>query len=121
MNYDLTMNKMLQQLTGLLAGGFLVLTSAWGQSNYATPYAFITIAGTAGNNAAADGTNSAALFYWPEGVTVDTNGNLFVVDNFKNTVRKVAPVGTNWVVTTIAGTTNSIGANDGTNDSAQLN
>ncbi len=122
MNYDLTMKKMLQQLTGLLTGGFLFLTSAWGQSNYATPYAFITIAGTAGNNAAADGTNSAALFYWPEGITVDTNGNLYVVDNFENTVRKVAPVGTNWVVTTIAGNASlSGGANDGTNDSAQFN
>ncbi len=121
MNFDLTMKKMLQRLTGLLAGGFLVLTSAWGQSNYATPYTFITIAGTAGNNNAADGTNGTALFYWPEGVTVDTNGNLYVVDNYENTVRKVVPVGTNWVVTTIAGTTNSSGANDGTNNSALFN
>jgi hypothetical protein len=123
MNYDLTMKKMLQRLTGLLAGGFLVLTSAWGQSNYATPYTFVTIAGTAGNNAAADGTNSAALFYWPQAITVDTNGNLYVVDSHENTVRKVAPVGTNWVVTTIAGTNgiSGSGASDGTNGSAQFN
>jgi streptogramin lyase len=116
------MKKILQRLTGLLAGGFLVLTSAWGQSNYATPYTFVTIAGTAGNNNAADGTNSAALFYWPEGITVDTNGSLYVVDNFENTVRKATPVGTNWVVTTIAGNANSsAGANDGTNSNAQFN
>ena len=120
MNFSLTMKKMLQRLTGLTAGGFLALTTAWGQSDYATPYTFVTIAGTAGNNAAADGTNSSALFYWPEGITVGTNGNLYVVDNFENTVRQVAPAGTNWVVTTIAGTAGDSGGGDGTNQAAQF-
>jgi hypothetical protein len=109
---------MLQLLTGLVTGG--LLTAAWGQASYSTPYTFTTIAGTAGIYGFADGTNRAAQFHWPEGITVDTNGNLYVVDNYEMTVRKVAPVGTNWVVTTIAGTAGVYGSADGTNGAARF-
>jgi len=115
------MKKMIQLLIGLAAGGFLALPSVRAQASYTTPYTFITIAGTALGNGGRDGTNGAAQFYWPEGITVDTNGNLYVVDNFENTIRKVAPVGTNWVATTIAGTTNNSGSADGTNGAAWFN
>jgi len=95
--------------------------SVFGQASYSTPYSIVTLAGMAGNNGAADGTNGGALFYWPEGTAVDTNGNVYVVDNYENTVRKLTPAGTNWVVTTIAGTANSSGGSaDGTNGTAQF-
>jgi hypothetical protein len=77
-----------------------------------------TIAG--GTNGSADGTNSAAGFYDPAGVAVDTNGRVFVADQFNNTIRLLTPSGTNWVVTTIAGEL-SAGANNGTGTNAQFN
>src|SRR3954469_2513878 len=41
------------------------------QSNYATPYFFTTLAGTAGTTGSLDGTGSAARFSFPFGVAVD--------------------------------------------------
>src|SRR5674476_340256 len=113
------MKKILQLLAGLVTGGFLT-ASALAQSIYSTPYTCVTIAGTAGNSGGNNGTNSIAQFHWPEGITVDTNGNLYVVDNYEMTIRKVAPVGTNWVVTTIAGTAGNDGSANGTNGVAQF-
>ena len=114
------MEKISQLIMGLILCGVLT-ASASAQSIYSTPYTFATIAGTAGNNGGKDGTNGAAQLYWPEGIAVDTNGNLYVADNYENTIRKVAPAGTNWVVTTIAGTAGSSGGNDGTNGVARFN
>jgi streptogramin lyase len=69
----------------------------------------------------ADGTNTAARFYWPTGVAVDTNDNLFVADQKNNTIRKMTPSGTNWIVTTIAGQgPTAYGSADGTNTAAQF-
>lgn len=116
------MKKTLQLLlAGLAAGGFLA-ASAPAQSIYSTPYMFTTIAGTAGNSGSNDGTNGSAQFEAPQGMAVDTNGNLYVTDYNGNTIRKVAPSGTNWVVTTIAGTAGNgnSGSNDGTNGNAQF-
>ena len=119
MKFGMTMKRMLQLLlAGLVTGGFL--TAAWGQASYSTPYTFTTIAGAAGIYGFADGTNRVAQFHWPEGITVDTNGNLYLVDNYEMTIRKVAPVGTNWVVTTIAGTAGNNGSANGTNGVAQF-
>jgi hypothetical protein len=115
------MKKTLQLLAGLATGGFLA-ASAPAQSIYSTPYTFSTIAGIAGNIGGSDGMGTNAQFNSPAGVIVDTNGNLYVADNNANTIRKIAPVGTNWMVTTIAGT-NGIGSTgfaDGTNSVARF-
>jgi len=62
----------------------------------------------AGNFGSADGTNDAALFYYPTGVAVDLAGNVYVADQINSTIRKLTPLGSNnWAVTTIAGNTGS--------------
>jgi len=57
-----------------------------------------TLAGTAGPGGLVDGTGSAARFYYPEGLAVDSAGNVYVADY--SAIRKVSPDG---VVTTLAG------------------
>ena len=93
-----------------------------------------TIAGFAGSSGSADGMNSAARFNNPIGIAVDTNGNVYVADAGKisppglcvfisggnNSIRKISPVGTNWLVSTIAGSTNA-GNADGVGNAAQFN
>lgn len=66
----------------------------------------------------ADGTNSDARFNSPNGVALDSSGNLYVADTLNNTIRKVTPLGTNWVVTTLVGSNGVSGAADGTNKNA---
>ena len=80
-------------------------------------------AGRSGNPlhpGSADGTNSAARFYWPWGVAVDTKGNVYVPDQGNCTIRRVTPVGTNWVVTTLAGKVGVAGSVDGTGSAARF-
>jgi DNA-binding beta-propeller fold protein YncE len=73
-----------------------------------------------------DGTGSAARFYYPSGIAVDNTGNLYVADAGGNTIRQVRPVligelldtnwvviGTNWVVSTLAGVAGTQGSTDG--------
>jgi hypothetical protein len=79
-----------------------------------------TVAGLPGVSGTNDGTGSAARFNFPWGVAVGTNGNLFVADTYNDTIREVIPVGTNWVVSTIAGLAGSPGGGDGTNSGAQF-
>jgi hypothetical protein len=86
-----------------------------------TPAGMVTtLAGLPGYGGTNDGTGSAARFDNPWGVATDTNGNLYVADTTSSTIRKVAPVGTNWMVTTLAGQPLNGGTNDGTNGGAQF-
>lgn len=83
-----------------------------------------TIAGSVGNSGQADGTNLDSQFNYPAGLAVNASGDLFVADNDNDVIREIVPIGTNWVTTTIAGTTiNGLvpGFMDGTNDVAEFN
>ncbi len=85
-----------------------------------TNWVVTTVAGLAGVSGSADGTNSAARFYEPNGVALDNAGNLFVTDCGNNTIREMMPVGTNWVVTTLGGLAGSSGSTDGTGNIARF-
>src|SRR5512135_1325952 len=78
----------------------------------AQPFTFGTLAGNAPDGCA-DGTNSGARFASPNGVVLDSAGNLYVTDRRNHTIRKISPVGSNWVVTTIAGAAGFSGTADG--------
>ena len=69
-----------------------------------------TLAGLAGSSGSTDGTGSMARFNGTRGVATDSVGNVYVVDNFNSTIRKVSPVG---VVTTLAGLAGNRGSSDG--------
>ena len=81
-----------------------------------------TLAGVPGIQGSGDGAGAAGQFYEPEELAVDREGNIYVVEHANNTVRKIAPVGTNWVVTTLAGCpTCAAGTNDGPGLEARFN
>ena len=75
------------------------------------------LAGSVSNHGSADGKGAAARFNRPCGLTVDRSKNLYVADNFNNTIRKVSPDG---VVTTLAGRAWSMGVTDGKRDAARF-
>ncbi len=76
-----------------------------------------TLAGLANNNGSVDANGSSARFYFPAGVAVDTNGNVYVSDSVNETIRKITP---NGDVSTLAGLARSYGTADGTGSSARF-
>jgi sugar lactone lactonase YvrE len=76
-----------------------------------------TIAGTAGAIGTVDGTGSAARFNEPNGIAVDSAGNLFVTDRAEHTIRKITQAG---VVTTFAGLASTPGSVDATGSAARF-
>ncbi len=76
-----------------------------------------TLAGAAGQTGSSDGTGTAARFFWPTGVAVDSAGDVYVADQGNDEIRKITPSG---VVTTLAGTAGQQGSSNGTGTAARF-
>ncbi|MDB6018834.1 MAG: hypothetical protein JWR19_3323 [Pedosphaera sp.] len=79
--------------------------------------AVTTWAGSVGVDGNVDATGQAARFGKPGELKIDKGNNLFVVDSFNHTIRKLT---TNAVVTTIAGSAGNGGAANGLGDEARF-
>lgn len=80
-----------------------------------TPDAVVTtLAGSSSGGGLMDGIGQAALFFNPEGLTLDASGNVYVAD--RHAIRRVTPEG---VVTTLAGSTTA-GSFDGIGSAARF-
>jgi sugar lactone lactonase YvrE len=77
-----------------------------------------TVAGQPGTHGTTDGAGAAAAFYWPAGVAVDGTGNVWVVDTYNHTLRKILA---DHSVSTVAGAGGSPGNVDGSGTSARFN
>ena len=77
-----------------------------------------TLAGTPGQAGSVDGPISAARFDSPEGVAVDSAGNVYVADTGNDTIRMIMP---GSMVMTLAGTAGQAGSVDGTGSAALFN
>lgn len=66
-----------------------------------------------------DGTDSTALFNAPQGIAIDSSGNLYIADTGNNTIRTINIL--TGEVTTLAGSAGTSGFLDGTGTTATFN
>ena len=84
-----------------------------------TPQGVVTtLAGTPGTQGSVNGTGSAARFYRPSAVAVDSAGNVFVADTMNHTIRRITPAG---AVTTFSGLAGDGRTINGTGTAARFN
>jgi len=82
--------------------------------------AVTTFAGTPGVAGSVDGTGAEAAFDQPGSIAVDSQTNIYVGDYQNFVVRKISPMGTNWIVTTLAGNPRLQGTNNGLGTAAKF-
>ncbi len=100
------------------AGNVFVADSSNNTIRKITPGGAVgTLAGQPGSHGSADGIGSNARFWNPQGMAVDSAGNVYVADTYNHTVRKITP---NGMVTTLAGMPGVQGSTDGAGSSARF-
>lgn len=101
------------------AGNVYVADSANNVIRKITPSRVVsTLAGLPGNAGNNDGSGNSARFWNPQGLAVDSAGNIYVADTGNNLVRKITPMG---AVTTLAGLPGVSGTTDGVGKEARFN
>jgi uncharacterized protein (TIGR03437 family) len=103
------------------AGNLFVADFANNRIRKVSPSGIITtVAGNGTRGFSGDGGPATSAQLWfPEGIAVDSQGNLFIADHANNRVRKVSP---NGIITTVAGNGSAGFSGDGgPATSAQLN
>jgi sugar lactone lactonase YvrE len=100
------------------AGNLYVADSAQHAIRIVTPGGLVlTLAGALGNSGSNDGSATTARFYFPVGLALDAEGNIFVSDAGNDTVRKIS---SNGVVTTLAGAPGQKADTDGSGSVARF-
>ncbi len=100
------------------AGDIYVADYANDEIREVTPSGIVTtLAGSAAHLGSSDGSGSAARFYSPCGVAVDSAGNVYVGDKNNDEIREITPSG---VVTTLAGSAGQRGSSDGSGSAARF-
>jgi sugar lactone lactonase YvrE len=82
------------------SGNLYITDSKTDKIRKITPNGLVTTFAGSGNRGSNDGISSSASFSYPYGITVDSQGNLFVADVNNDKIRKISPQG---VVSTFAG------------------
>ena len=82
-----------------------------------TSYPVTTFAGITHHVGSGDGNGLAATFNQPNGVAVDSQGNVYVADSANCTIRMITPTA---LVSTLAGTPLAQGSADGTGSAARF-
>ncbi len=77
-----------------------------------SPAGLVTTKAGAGTVGAANGPGTAATFYFPRGIAVDANENLYIADEVNNLIRKIDPSGnvSTFAGSGVAGSTGGMGA-----------
>jgi len=110
--------KLMKRINLILSFTLLALTLTQGLAQSTSePYTFTTLAGGRGF-ISPDRAGRATFLYNPNGVAVDSSGNLYVADTFNHVIQKVSPDG---VVTAFAGVSGLPGNVDDTGSAARLN
>ena len=100
------------------AGNIYVADTANGTIRKIRPDGFAgSFAGLAGNFGSSNGTGTNARFFAPQGIAIDTAGNLYVADTANATVRSISAAG---AVNALAGSVTNFNSFDGTGASAQF-
>jgi len=104
------------------AGNVYVSDSANNLIRKITPGGTVTTIAGSGVTGSANGTGNAASFNYPFGLTVDGIGNIYVVDQLSNIIRKITPAGivTTFVGSGIVGSADGIGTAAGFNTPADI-